>query len=313
MANVFIYTVIGTLVTPSEFDNLIELAGELWKEWGHKRNSTTELYSQIGKYRLGKKPYNRPYSSKHDTPLNWWLLINDGKNQLSRLAIKLFSITPHSASCERIFSSLGWFFGKRRQRLQLKTLQSMAKIHRYSLSHTKTSVGHISEIYEEEELRDLLFDISNEIEDTDDGIFDEATINQDMARARELEHVNNYEYDLENDDLTIERSVDLGPWVIIEAGPTPVLTRKSDSSDDDDCEDFDPKELANEYRIDMEDNEDTNEDNGGNNEDSGNDENNKDDEDYEDDEGDESDEGDGDGEDNGDVENNGDVEDNENN
>jgi hypothetical protein len=29
MANVFIYTVIGTLVTPSEFDNLIELAGEL--------------------------------------------------------------------------------------------------------------------------------------------------------------------------------------------------------------------------------------------------------------------------------------------
>jgi hypothetical protein len=153
MANVFIYTVIGTLVTPSEFDNLIELAGELWKEWGHKRNSTTELYSQIGKYRLGKKPYNRPYSSKHDTPLNWWLLINDGKNQLSRLAIKLFSITPHSASCERIFSSLGWFFGKRRQRLQLKTLQSMAKIHRYSLSHTKTSVGHISEIYEEE-LRD---------------------------------------------------------------------------------------------------------------------------------------------------------------
>ncbi|PKK49181.1 hypothetical protein RhiirC2_722408, partial [Rhizophagus irregularis] len=88
----------GTLVTPSEFDNLIELAGELWKEWGHKRNSVTELYSQIGKYRLGKKPYNRPYSSKYNTPLNWWLLINDGKNQLSRLAIKLFSITPHSAS-----------------------------------------------------------------------------------------------------------------------------------------------------------------------------------------------------------------------
>jgi hypothetical protein len=28
----------------------------------------------------------------------------------------------------------------------------MAKIHRYSLSHTKTSIGHISEIYEEKEL-----------------------------------------------------------------------------------------------------------------------------------------------------------------
>ncbi|CAB5157672.1 unnamed protein product [Rhizophagus irregularis] len=314
----------GTLVTPSEFDNLIELAGELWKEWGHKKNSTAELYSQIGKYRLGKKPYNRPYSSKHDTPLNWWLLINDGKNQLSRLAIKLFSITPHSASCERIFSSLGWFFGKRRQRLQLNTLQSMAKIHRYSLSHMKTSVGHVSGTYDGEELRDLLFERNNESEDTDDDIFDEATINQDMARARELERAINYDYELENDDLTIERSVDLGPWVIIEVGQTPVLTHKSDSSDDDDCEDFDPKELANDYRIDMEDSEDTNENNGNNrnnnenNENSGNDESNKEDEDNRwDDNDDENDGDDGDDRDNedneDDKEDNEDNEDNENN
>jgi hypothetical protein len=54
----------------------------------------------------------------------------------------------------------------------------MTKIYRYSLSHTKTSVSHISEIYEKKELCDLLFDISNEIEDINDGIFDEAIINQ---------------------------------------------------------------------------------------------------------------------------------------
>src|SRR5688500_14922629 len=99
----------------------------------------------------------------------------------------------------------------------------MAKVHRYSISHMKTSVGHISETYEEEELRDLLFEISSKLGDTEDDVFDETTINQDMARARELERVINYEYELENDDLTIERSVDLGPWVIIEVGPTPVL------------------------------------------------------------------------------------------
>ncbi|PKY33040.1 hypothetical protein RhiirB3_451662 [Rhizophagus irregularis] len=161
----------------------------------------------------------------------------------------------------------------------------MAKIHRYSLSHMKTSVGHVSGTYDGEELRDLLFERNNESEDTDDDIFDEATINQDMARARELERAINYDYELENDDFTIERSVDLGPWVIIEVGQTPVLTHKSDSSDDDDCEDFDPKELANDYRIDMEDSEDTNENNGNNrnnnenNENSGNDESNKEDED----------------------------------
>jgi hypothetical protein len=32
-------------VKDSEFDNLFELAGELWKEWGHKKNSTGELYA----------------------------------------------------------------------------------------------------------------------------------------------------------------------------------------------------------------------------------------------------------------------------
>ncbi|GBB90575.1 hypothetical protein RclHR1_17590004 [Rhizophagus clarus] len=37
------------LVTPSEFDNLIELAGELWKEWGHKRNSIIEIQNCIPK------------------------------------------------------------------------------------------------------------------------------------------------------------------------------------------------------------------------------------------------------------------------
>ena len=93
---------------------MFELAGKLWKEWGHKKQSTGELYAQIRKYRLDQKPYNKSYSPTKDTPLNWWLTMNDGGNQLSRLAIKLFSVTPHSASCERIFSSLGWFFGKRR-------------------------------------------------------------------------------------------------------------------------------------------------------------------------------------------------------
>ncbi|CAB4375731.1 unnamed protein product [Rhizophagus irregularis] len=256
----------GTLVTASEFDNLLELAGELWKEWGHKQNSTSQLYSQIRKYRLGKKPYNKPYSSKHDTPLNWWLLINDG-----------------------------WFFGKRRQRLQLKTLQSMAKIHRYSLLHMKTSVGHLSETYDDEELRDLLFEMSSKLEDTNDDDFDETTINQDMARARELERV------------------------IIEARPAPVLTRKFDSSDDDDnCKDFDPKELANRYRIDIEDSEDTNEDNG-NSEDNGNNGNNVDNENNdngvnnEDDEDNENNEGNEDNEDNEDNEGNEDNEDNEDN
>ncbi|PKY55844.1 hypothetical protein RhiirA4_548932 [Rhizophagus irregularis] len=78
--------------------------------------------------------------------------------------------------------------------------------------------------------------------------------NSSINSLRELEHVNNYEHKMM------------------------ILLLKDH---DDDSEDFDPKELANIYRMDMEDNEDTNEDNGENNKDSENDENNKDDEDDE--------------------------------
>ena len=79
-----------------------------------------------------------------------------------------------------MFSSLGWFFGKRRQRLQLETLQFMAKIHRYSLSNMKTSFGHLSGTYKEEELRELLNNVNNNLEDDFEDI-EQATFDQDMA------------------------------------------------------------------------------------------------------------------------------------
>jgi hypothetical protein len=163
------------------------------------------------------------------------------------LAIKLFSITPHSASCERIFSSLGWFFGKRQQRLNIKTLQSMAKIHRYSLSNMKTSVGHLNEIYKEEELHNLLFEVNNNLEED---IENEDTDNN-FNQVNELEYVNNNESE---ENLNIEESVNLGPWIVIEVGQIPEITNEINSSDEEE-EDFDPKVLAKEIRTDIENNE----------------------------------------------------------
>jgi hypothetical protein len=36
------------------------------------------------------------------------------KNYIQKLALKILSITPHNAGCERVFSILGWFANKRR-------------------------------------------------------------------------------------------------------------------------------------------------------------------------------------------------------
>ena len=128
----------------------------------------------------------------------------------------------------------------------------MAKIHRYSLSNMKTSVGHISESYKEEELRNLLFETNNILEENIEENVEEEDNNQ---QTEELENINNTE-----ENLLVEKSIDLGPWVVIEVGQLPNITviSHNSSDDDDDDEDFDPKELAreiNKYKTNIEDNE----------------------------------------------------------
>ena len=89
----------------------------------------------------------------------------------------------------------------------------MAKIHCYSLSNMKTSVGHLSESYKEEELRNLLFEVNNNLEENIvEDIEEEDSFNQNITQDRELENVGN----VEKENLIIEKSVDLGPWVVIE-------------------------------------------------------------------------------------------------
>jgi hypothetical protein len=60
-------------------------------------------------------------------------MINDHthKNALSNIAIRLFSITPHSVMPERLFSILDWQHTKRRNRLSPFTLEAIAKIHTF--------------------------------------------------------------------------------------------------------------------------------------------------------------------------------------
>jgi len=41
-------------------------------------------------------------------------MVKDPNDFLKSLALKLFSITPHSAAYERAFSILGFLYGKRR-------------------------------------------------------------------------------------------------------------------------------------------------------------------------------------------------------
>ena len=56
--------------------------------------------------------YANEFKASKETPNIWWLAINDTNNYLQTLALYIFSVTPYSANCEWIFSTLGWLYSK---------------------------------------------------------------------------------------------------------------------------------------------------------------------------------------------------------
>lgn len=91
-------------------------AMQIWSKFGGNENSCKILLNQLRLYYNHKAPYDMEYTNNYDTPELWWSTCRQPKNYIQELALKLFSITPHQASCERVFSILNWMIGKRRTR-----------------------------------------------------------------------------------------------------------------------------------------------------------------------------------------------------
>ncbi|PKB95180.1 hypothetical protein RhiirA5_437211 [Rhizophagus irregularis] len=215
--------------------NMLKLVGDEKKYYDEYFASGLELHSQIRSYFDNAKPYDAQYSPEHDVPYLWWNSIIDGKfSSLSRLSKVIFSITPHSASCERLFSSLGWMFGKKRTNLSAQTIESMAKIYRYNLSTKgQKSLNHA----------DLIS--NNDVQQMLNNVFEEGDLFNESDDDEEL--IPNEGNEVETSDvdeiLDIENVVDLGPWVLIDNTTLPIVTRRRCNSDDEDDEDWNPDEI----------------------------------------------------------------------
>jgi len=81
--------------------------------------SSTYLVLQIQSFFLWDSDYDYSYNITKNDALTWWRMCNpvrEEENHIQKLALKILSITPHNAGCERVFSVLGWFANKRRTR-----------------------------------------------------------------------------------------------------------------------------------------------------------------------------------------------------
>lgn len=135
----------------------------------HKNEKVSYMIGQMASFKCFESYYSTKYSSSFVKPQIWWQMISDPNDFLKNLALKLFSIVPHSVTCERAFSMLNLLYGKRRQCLNISTIEMMAKIRFYLLSNTTNELNHSRE-ENELELKTLIQECGffNEEEDDDD-------------------------------------------------------------------------------------------------------------------------------------------------
>ncbi len=158
------------------------------------------LMSQLIFYKENQEPYNIPYDPSLMTPYNWWSCIEVKPNYIQQLAKKLFAITPHAASCERIWSTCGWLYGKKRCNLSVEHVETLAKIHSYYVSNCKDELKIVGENISENEILETFLAVQNDNESEEE--------DEDCEDENDIEILSHEENN--NDDVEL-----LEPYVLI--------------------------------------------------------------------------------------------------
>jgi hypothetical protein len=137
------------------------VADDLFMKMGRKNIERRELMFQMKQYRCREKPFDIEIGDS-ETPYMWWFSLEDnfpkGGDYLVQLALKLFSVTPHAAGCERVWSHFGWIYGKRRTRLGLNKVENMYKLSAYYHANAKKELPYYGVNKSNEEIHQILID-----------------------------------------------------------------------------------------------------------------------------------------------------------
>jgi hAT family dimerisation domain. len=96
-----------------------------------------------------------PFDSDYDsTPFKWWLTYEESEEMpLVSLAIKLYSITPSEAGCERNFSVLKWFYGDRRTNLDIRRIELMSMMRSFWITNVEKEIAYYGKELTADDLR----------------------------------------------------------------------------------------------------------------------------------------------------------------
>jgi len=206
---------------------------------GNKKLECQELVSQLRSYILQEHPYNTPYLPGSDTPLKWWNTCFTSSRQLQDLAIKIFSITPNAAACERVWSSVGWIFGKRRTRLNFNTIESLTKIYRYYIANIKQELHHNILEEDTDQVVRMVEESLIESYEEDDENEEEVQILSCLNAPLISDHIEDVE------KLNIVSEFNLEPLVVIDYIDVSQFEREQNVISDDNNEEFNVEDLVN--------------------------------------------------------------------
>jgi len=128
----------GKGIVVSIFPRIAQTAAAVWKNPGNGKSSAMRLMSQLMKFKHGQSPYDLPFDGEFMSPCLRWVSVDDSiGSELRELAMRLLSITPHSAACERAFSIFGWIHTKSRNRMLIPRLEAMGKMYMYNACHRR--------------------------------------------------------------------------------------------------------------------------------------------------------------------------------
>lgn len=202
----------------------------------------------MAKFKCYEGIYKLEYNEEFNSPLIWWKFVdnNNNNNILRKIALKLFAIVPHSASCERVFSGLGWFYGTRRQNLSTTTIESMSKIRHFYLTHAQNELQYDRKNYTEEELvkiikeSDFFNEADNELEDNNQNNNIEYEIVDEIPQDEVYVLIMTRDIDLTVFDNEIEDNQD-----IQNIDDNNNLDNENEKNDNDDTEEYDINEIIN--------------------------------------------------------------------
>ena len=108
------------------------------------------------------------YDPKSESPFVWWLTYEESDElPLVSLALKMFSITPSEAGCERNFFILKWFYGDLRTCLDISKVESMSMMHAYWMTNIKKEMALYGKDITDDDLR-YFTQTSTVIQESDD-------------------------------------------------------------------------------------------------------------------------------------------------